>query len=96
MLMPNKAAAAINHSKLEVRSAKVASSTAAAADSEDREKLRRLPIARMSMVAGIVVEATLTTMIDTGRVASAALSERFAPIIPPSVTTTIDPVADMS
>jgi hypothetical protein len=53
-------------------------------------------MARMSMVAGIVVEATVTTMIDIGRVASAGLSERLAPIMPPRVTITIEPVADIS
>jgi hypothetical protein len=59
-------------------------------------KLRRRPIARMSMLAGIVVEATDTTMIDIGRVARAGLSESLAPIMPPSVTITIEPVADIS
>jgi hypothetical protein len=53
-------------------------------------------MARMSMVAGIVVEATVTTMIDIGRVASAGLSESLAPIMPPRVTITIEPVADIS
>jgi hypothetical protein len=53
-------------------------------------------MARMSIVAGIVVEATLKTMIDIGNVARAAFPESLAPMIPPSVTTTIDPVTDIS
>jgi ribosome-associated protein len=50
----------------------------------------------MSIDAGIVVAATLMTMTDTGRVAHAGLSDSLLPIIPPSVTTVIEPVADMS
>jgi hypothetical protein len=48
------------------------------------------------MLAGIVVDATLMTMIDNGSVASAGLPASLAPMMPPSITTTIDPVADIS
>jgi hypothetical protein len=50
----------------------------------------------MSMLAGIVVEATLTTMMDIGRVARAGFPESLAPIMPPRVTITMEPVADIS
>jgi hypothetical protein len=69
---------------------------APAADNEASMKLRRRPIERMSMLAGIVVEATLTTMIDIGRVARDGFPESLAPIMPPRVTITMEPVADIS
>src|SRR5690606_5655345 len=91
-----RAADAMNQPKLDAVSAKMASNTAAAADSDASMKPRRRPMARMSMVAGIVADATVTTMIEIGSVASAGLLASLAPMIPPSVTTTIDPVADIS
>jgi hypothetical protein len=96
MFTPNKAAATTNHAKLEATNAYVASITEANEHTDASAKLRRLPIARMSIVAGTVVDATLTTMMDTGSVASAGLSDSFVPMMPPSVTRTIDPVAEMS
>jgi hypothetical protein len=96
MFMPKSPAAATNQAKLEIETAYAANSTAATADSEARLKLLRRPIARMSIVAGIVVDATLMTMTETGRVASAGFSESLLPMMPPSVTTMIEPVADMS
>src|SRR5690606_41903490 len=91
-----RSADAINQPKLDAISAKMASNTAAAADSDASVKPRRRPMARMSMVAGIVADATVITMIEIGSVASAGLLASLAPMIPPSVTTTVDPVADIS
>jgi hypothetical protein len=53
-------------------------------------------MARIRRVAGTVVAARLTTIIETGNVDHAGLSDSPAPIMPPSVTMTIDPVAEMS
>jgi ribosome-associated protein len=47
-------------------------------------------------VAGIVVAATATTIIDNGKVANALFVVSVEPIIPPSVTITIEPVAEIS
>jgi len=48
------------------------------------------------MVAGMVVAATATTIMDTGNVANAGFVTSFEPIIPPRVTITIAPVAEIS
>ena len=56
----------------------------------------RRPIFRISTVAGIVVAAMHRTMIETGKVASVASGVSSEPIIPPSVTMTIAPVAEIS
>ena len=48
------------------------------------------------MLAGIVVAATATTIIDSGNVANAALGASDAPMMPPSVTMANIPVAEMS
>lgn len=50
----------------------------------------------MRIVAGIVVAATATTIIDSGSVASALLAVRVEPMIPPSITMTIEADAEMS
>jgi len=47
------------------------------------------------MVAGTVVAAVANTASDTGSVAHAMLLDNLEPIIPPSVTKTIDPVAEI-
>ncbi len=51
---------------------------------------------RISSAAGMVVAATLTTISDTGSVASALFSLSMDPMMPPSVTSTIDPVAEIN
>jgi hypothetical protein len=56
----------------------------------------RRPIRRISTVAGMVVTATHKTIMETGKVASAGLPESVDPIIPPSVTMTIEPVAEIN
>ena len=65
-------------------------------DIDARAKPFRLPILRINTVAGIVVAATATTIIDNGKVANALLVLRFDPIIPPSMTITIEPDVDIS
>ena len=65
-------------------------------NSEAIEKPARRPIRRIKIVAGIAVAATQTTMIETGNVARDGLDDSFDPIIPPSVTMTIAPVAEIS
>ena len=56
----------------------------------------RLPIFFINMVAGIVVAATARTIIDNGKVANALLAANSDPIIPASITITIDPDVDIS
>ena len=51
---------------------------------------------RINIVAGTVVAATATTISETGSVDSAWFVVRFAPMIGPSVTKTIDPVAEIN
>ena len=65
-------------------------------DIDARANPLRLPIFRISIVAGIVVAATATTIIDNGKVAKALLVLRLEPIIPPSITITIEPDVDIS
>lgn len=48
------------------------------------------------IVAGTVVTAVATTIIETGSVASDGLDVSVAPMIPPSVTIAIAPVAEIS
>jgi hypothetical protein len=69
---------------------------ATADDNDARANPRRRPIARIRNVAGTVVAARLTTMIETGRVAKAGLPVRPEPMMPPRVTMTIEPVAEIS
>jgi hypothetical protein len=59
-------------------------------------KPRRRPTLCISMVAGIVVIATATIIIDCGRVANALLDARPTPMTPANVTMTIMPVAEIS
>lgn len=66
------------------------------AENDAKANPLRLPILRINIVAGIVVAATATTIIDSGKVANASLLLRFEPMIPPRVTITMDPVADIS
>jgi hypothetical protein len=51
---------------------------------------------RISIVAGTVVAATTTTIIETGSVASEGVALKVEPIIPPSITIENEPVADIS
>jgi galactitol-specific phosphotransferase system IIB component len=82
--------------KLACCSAATATSTAIAAHIEDIAKPFRRPTLRISIVAGIVVAATATTIIDSGKVAKALFVASSEPIIPPRVTITIEPVAEIS
>ena len=70
--------------------------SASTADNDAIEKLFRRPIRRINIVAGIVVAATAITMTDSGSVANALFVANCVPIIPPSVTITIDPVVEIS
>jgi hypothetical protein len=94
--MPNIAAALENTRKLAFANPSEAIVTAVAADSDAIAKPRPLPMRRMINVAGTVVTAVATTISDTGNVAHARLLANVAPIIPPSVTNMIAPVADIS
>lgn len=96
MLMPNIIIASTNNTKLERISAATATSTATAAHIEEIAKPLRRPTLRINIVAGIVVAATAMTIIDSGKVAKALLAASVEPMIPPSVTITIDPVAEIS
>lgn len=86
----------MNKTKLDERNASVATITATTADNDAIANPRLRPIRRISIVAGTVVDAVATTNRDTGNVAKAALGASDAPIIPPNVTMTIDPVAEIS
>ena len=89
-------AATMNNVKLLWCNAKAASETATAADIEDNMKPCLRPMRRISRVAGIVVLAVANTIMVTGTVASAWLPASLEPIMPPSVTITIVPVAEIS
>ena len=82
--------------KLDSFRAYIAMIRAKTEDIEATAKPFRLPILRINIVAGIVVAATATTIIDNGKVANALLVLRFDPIIPPSITITIEPDVDIS
>ena len=60
------------------------------------EKPRRRPIFFIRIVAGIVVAAMHSIMMDTGKVASVGSRVSFAPMMPPSVTMMMAPVAEIS
>ena len=96
MLTPNSIAATTYSQKLACCSANAATHNARAADSDDNAKPLRLPILRISIVAGMVVAAIATTIIESGKVARALLLLSVDPIIPPNVTMTIEPVAEIS
>ena len=85
-----------NSGKLLAASASAPTMTAATADRDAIAKPRLRPTLRIRIVAGTVVNATLITIIDTGNVAQAGFSASDAPMMPPSVTNTIDPVADIN
>jgi hypothetical protein len=95
-LIPNNIAATMNNPKLLVDNAFDATSTAATADVDARANPLLRPTRRISIAAGTVVAATATTIIDIGRVAHAGSLVRVDPMIPPRVTKTIEPVADIS
>jgi hypothetical protein len=90
------AAAIMKIVKLSLYRAKPARRQANAEHNEAIENPRRRPTLRMMIVAGMVVAATQITMIEMGNVASEGLLLSFAPIMPPSVTMMIAPVAEIS
>ncbi len=94
--MPNNMAAKINKGKLAFASAVAAMSSAIEDEIDAIANPRLRPILRINIAAGTVVAATATTIIDTGKVASAGLPVSVAPMIPPSVTITIEPVAEIN
>jgi hypothetical protein len=96
MLMPNNIPAPINSKKLLCANATAAMTTAIAADNEAIANPRARPIRRINIVAGIVVIATATIINDTGKVANALFTVNEEPIIPPRVTITIEPVAEIN
>lgn len=96
MLTPNIIVATTNNRKLDCLSATTATSTADAAQIDDIANPLRRPTLRISIVAGMVVAAIATTIIVSGRVEKALFVLNVEPMIPPSVTITIEPVAEMS
>ncbi|MGI9234304.1 MAG: hypothetical protein ACR2RD_11785, partial [Woeseiaceae bacterium] len=70
--------------------------TANAALKDDNANPAFRPILRISIVAGIVVAAMAITIIDNGSVAKALFVANVEPIIPPSVTMTIEPVVEIN
>ena len=95
-MMPNTEAETMNQPKLDTCNAKAASKTETAADIDASVNPARRPIRLISMLAGLGVTATLTTIMDTGNVASAGLLPSVEPMMPPSVTSTIEPVAEIN
>ena len=96
MLIPNNAAATRNRAKLDTDKAHAAVDTATAADSDDSANPLLRPTLRISSVAGTVVVAVARTATLMGNVAHARLLESVAPISPPRVTNTMDPVAEIN
>ena len=96
MLKPNNVIARTNKEKLEVVNACTATSVATNETNEALAKPLLRPMRRISTVAGIVVAAIATTIIDIGSVAQAGFSVSCAPIMPPIVTITIEPVAEIN
>ena len=86
----------MNHQKLCIASAQPAIAIPAAALSEASEKPLRRPIRRIRRVAGTADAAMQTIMTDTGKVASVGSSASSEPMMPPSVTMMMAPVAEMS
>jgi len=86
----------MNRVKLASANAYAATSTATAADKEAIANPRLRPSLRINNVAGMVVAATATTIIEIGSVDQAGLRVKPAPIIPPNVITTMEPVAEIS
>lgn len=95
MLIPNIAPATRNMAKLDSDNAQAAKATAHAADTDAIANPLLRPTLRINSVAGTVVAATANTMIDMGSVAHAGLPVSVAPMMPPSMTNTMDPVADI-
>jgi len=95
-LIPNKVAATRNKPKLERYKAHAPVETAIAAEIDASEKPAPLPILRINNVAGTVVAAVARTITEMGSVDHASFSVSVAPIIPPSVTNTIEPVAEIN
>lgn len=94
-MTPNNPAASRNSAKLDVVNDHAAIVVAITADTEAMAEPIPRPTLRISMVAGTVVAAVPKTAIDTGSVAQAMLLDNSEPIIPPSVTKTIAPVAEI-
>ena len=82
--------------KLLLRSAQAAVNTATTAEQDASAKPKRRPICRISSAAGKVVTAVAKTIIETGSVDQAGLLAREEPMIPPSITKMIEPVAEIS
>lgn len=96
MLMPNKPAAIMKIAKLLALSAKAASNTDKTEQSDAIAKPSLRPTLFIRTVAGIVVAATAKTMIEIGKVANAGFCVSLEPMMPPRVTRTIAPVAEIS
>ena len=94
--MPNNITATIKIGKLDSRSANTARNNAKTADMDAIAHPLRRPIFFISIVAGIVVAATASTIIDSGKVANALFAVNSDPIIPASITITIDPDVDIN
>ena len=94
-MTPNIAAATRNSGKLDDERAHAAVVTAIAADTDAIAKPLLRPTFRIRSVAGTVVSAVAKTANDTGSVAHAMLLDSVAPIMPPNVTKTIAPVAEI-
>jgi ribosome-associated protein len=94
--MPNIEVASRKSAKLDSDNAHAANATATAADTEAIAKPPPRPIRRISIVAGTVVAADAMTNIDIGSVAHAGLLVNDMPMIPPSDTKTIEPVAEIN
>ncbi len=96
MLIPNAPAAARNKAKLDTDSAHAAVETAMAAVIDDSANPLLRPILRINSVAGTVVAAVASTATVMGNVAHARLSVSVAPMSPPKVTNTMEPVAEIN
>ncbi len=74
----------------------MATSMATAALADASANATRGPIRRINIVAGMVLAATATTIIDIGKVAKASLLVNWAPIMPPNMTITMDPDVEIN
>src|SRR5210317_1801175 len=88
--------AAQKSAKLVYRSAKTPINIPAAATVAAITKPRLRPTRRISRVAGIVDAATATTINDNGSVTNALFDVRDIPMMPPSVTSDMVAVAEIS
>ena len=96
MFTPKNIEPTMNSTKLDFANAIAAITTPTAADNDAMANPLLRPMRCMSIVAGTVVSATETTISDTGNVDQAWLSTSVEPMMPPSVTMAIAPVADKS